>query len=155
MPHPRPPANPPPSQCRWTAEWCWADPLIRQLFFRQLGMGGAGRMNDQRFHIRHIGQQRKNRKMINELAGSIGGSSDLKSKDGSAPTGKIFLVQLMAGFSGQRQVMYRFHLGMLGQILHNPQGIAHMTLHPQRECFQTLKKQKRMEGRQRRPRISE
>jgi len=57
------------------------DSLIEQFFFRELRMSRACRMDDQRFDIRHIGKQGKDRQMINEFLSGLGAAFDLKGED--------------------------------------------------------------------------
>ena len=67
----------------------------QQLLLIHLGMGGAGGMDDQGFHVRHIGQQGEYLQMIDEPLGLRLAALDLKGEDGNAALGEILLVEGM------------------------------------------------------------
>lgn len=93
------------------------DPLIGKLFLVELGVGGAGRVDDQGLHISHIGQQEEDGQIVEKISGLCGCPLDL------------FLIKSVAGFPGQRWMVNRLYLGMSGQVIHNLKGIAYMPLH--------------------------
>ena len=57
------------------------DTLILQFFRRQLGMGRGRGMNDKRFHIRHICEQREDLQSIDESMGFLLSAFDVKGKN--------------------------------------------------------------------------
>ena len=69
-------------------------------------------MDDERFDVRHIGQQGEDRQMVDEVLGSLRVSLNLEGEDRSASVRQVFLLQFMAGLALQRRMMDRFHLGM-------------------------------------------
>ena len=71
-------------------------------------------MDDQALYIRHIGQQRKELKMVDPFVGFRLTALDLKRKDGSAAVGEILLIKRVVGMVGQRGVVDMLHQGVLG-----------------------------------------
>ena len=65
------------------------DVLILELFCRELGVGG-GRVNSQALHIRHVGTQRKNLQHVNESAGLLHTTLEVKGEDGRSSVGEVF-----------------------------------------------------------------
>ena len=45
------------------------DPLVGQLLRRELGMGGGGRVDNQRLHVRHVRQQGKHLQVVDKPVG--------------------------------------------------------------------------------------
>ena len=68
------------------------DALIQQLLGRELRVGGGGRVNDQRFYVRHVGQQGEDFQIVDKPVGFRLAALDLKGKDGSAAVGEILLI---------------------------------------------------------------
>ena len=82
----------------------------------ELRMRGGGRVDDQRFGIRHVCQQRKNLQLVDECSGLCRAALDLKGENGAAPLGKIALIQGMARAVGQAGMVNPVNLGMFGKL---------------------------------------
>ena len=61
-----------------------ADPLVKQLLLRKLGVGRGSRMDHQTLDVRHIGQQRKQLQTVNKTVRLPDIAPDLECKDGAA-----------------------------------------------------------------------
>ena len=66
------------------ADGVWPDALVQQFFRRVLRVRGGCRMDNQRFDIGHIGQQREKFQMINPIPGVTLVSLQIESEDRSA-----------------------------------------------------------------------
>ena len=77
------------------ADGVWPDALIQQFFRRVLRVRGGCRMDNQRFDIGHIGQQREKFQMINPIPGVTLVSLQIESEDRSAVVRIILLIQLL------------------------------------------------------------
>ena len=65
----------------------------QQLLLAQLRMGGAGGVNDEGLHIRHIGKQREDFKPVDEGFGLVRAALYLEGEDGATAARKVFLIQ--------------------------------------------------------------
>ena len=97
-------------------------------------------MDHQTFHIRHIGQQRKDLKLIDESMSFFLPAPDLKGKDGCPSVGKIFFIQGMVGMLRQGGMVYLFHLGVVLQECDYLFGIFRMAFKSQGKRLGSLKK---------------
>ena len=121
--------------------------LVQQFLRGKLGVSGSGRMNNQGFYIRHIGQQGKYFQIVNKLVSFCLSALNLESEDGCAAVRKIFFIQGMIRVIGQRGMVDLFHLRMRSQEIYYLFGVLRMTLQPQGEGFHTLQQQKGVKGR--------
>ena len=71
------------------------DVLILELFCRELGVGGGGRVNDQALHIGDVCQQRENFQRVDESVRFFYASLDIEREDGGTAVGEVFLEQRM------------------------------------------------------------
>ena len=78
-----------------------ADSLGQQLLLGELGMGGGGRVDDQGFDVRHVGQQREQPQVVNKPIGRRLPAPDIKGKNGAPAPGEILLVQRVVRVGGQ------------------------------------------------------
>ena len=69
------------------------DVLFFQLLWGELGMGGGGWMDDQTFHISHIGKEGENVQMVNEGVRFLFTANYIKGKNGAAALWEIPLIQ--------------------------------------------------------------
>ena len=95
------------------------DAASQQLVFVQLGMGGGSRVDDQRLHIRHIGQQGEQLQRFREPLGLFLGAFQLKSEDGAGPVGEVSIIELLLMPAGQGGMVDLRHLGVMVQIIHH------------------------------------
>ncbi len=109
-------------------------------------MGGGGRVDDQRLHVRHVGQQGKNLQIVDKLVGRSLPALDFKGKDRRAAVGEILLIQDMVGMLRQAGVVDLLHLGMVDQILHHFFGVFSVAFYPKGQGLHSLEKQKGIEG---------
>lgn len=59
------------------------DALFGQFRFIELGVGGTGRVDDQRFDIGHVGQKREYLQTVDEAEGFFTSSLDFEGEDGT------------------------------------------------------------------------
>ena len=69
------------------------DALLGQFRFIELGVGGTGRVDDQRFDIGYIGQQREYLQVVDEAVCFRTSALDFKSEDGAGTFWEIFLIE--------------------------------------------------------------
>lgn len=115
------------------------------LLWCQLGMGGTGRMDDERLRVGYVGQQGEDLKTVNEPVCFFLSPVDEDGKDGSSAMRKVALVTSVVRMAGQGRMVDPFHLGMSVKKGCNAQGIGYMALYPKRKCFQSLKQQESIE----------
>ena len=77
------------------------NPLFLQLLRIQLRVCGSGRMNHQRLHIGHIGQQREYLQTIDKLLRFLRSSLYLEIEDRTCPARKLTLIDGMIRMTGQ------------------------------------------------------
>ena len=81
---------------------------------------------------------------------------DLEREDRAAAVREIFPVQpLLLRILRDGRMVDPLHLRMAVQVLHHPQRVFDVALHPQGERFQPLQEQERMERRERRAHIAQ
>ena len=122
------------------------DPLVLQLLWGQLAVGGGGRVDHQALGVGHIGQQGEQLQAVNEPVGLPDAAPDLKGQNGTAPLGKIALVQPVVRVLRQRRVIDPLHQRVPRQIFHHPPGILPVALQPQRQGLNPLQQQKGGKG---------
>ena len=92
--------------------------LIALLGLVQLGMGGAGGMDDQALGVGHVGQQAEQLQPVNEGLGLFGAAFDADGEDGTGAVGEVGLVQaLLLGIGAQGRMADALHLGHGLQVL--------------------------------------
>ena len=99
--------------------------------------GGRG-MDDEGFHIGHIGEEGEDFQRVNELEGFVLAALDLEGEDGTAAVREVLLVRRVVGMVRQGRVIDLGHLRVLGQEVHDFQCVGHVPLDPQGERFQAL-----------------
>ena len=95
------------------------DALIQKLFLCKLGVGGGGRMDDERFYVGYICKQRENVKPVVKVLRLFCTAFDLKGENRSAAIGKVFLIQRMVRMIGQGGMVDALHFWMVGEKVHN------------------------------------
>ena len=119
--------------------------LIQQFLLRQLRMRRAGRMDDQGFHISHVGQQREDWQIVDKLLRRIRVPLDLKGKDGTLPRSENISDTAYGWVRSPATDDNRFHLRMAVQIIHDLQCIFHVLLHAYGKSLKSLKEKECME----------
>ena len=109
--------------------------LLRQLLCIQLRMCGSGRMNHQRLHIGHIGQQREYLQTIDKFLRFLRSSFYLKSEDRTCSIREITLIDSMIRMIGQRWMINSCYLRMVHQKINNLQSIGYMSFYTQRQSL--------------------
>ena len=71
------------------------DSLLQKLLRRKLGMRRGCRMNHKGFYIRHIGKQRKQLQMVDEILCRLLVPFDFKSKNRTSAVREILLIKLL------------------------------------------------------------
>ena len=104
------------------------DVLILELFCRELGVGGGGRVNDQALHIGDVCQQRENFQRVDESVSLLHTALDVKGEDGRPAVGEVFLEQRVIRMIGQRGMVDLLHLRVIGQ--KGGQGAGTKSPHP-------------------------
>ena len=122
------------------------DGLLGLLAVGQLSVGGRCRVNDQRFHIGHVGQQREDFEAVDEPVSFGLAAFDFEGEYRAGSVGEVTLVEGVVGVVGQSRVVDLFYLGVTDQEIDYPQGILDMALNPQREGFESLQQQEGIEG---------
>ena len=121
--------------------------LIALLGLVQLGMGGAGGMDDQALGVGHVGQQAEQLQPVNEGLGLFGAAFDADGEDGTGAVGEVGLVQaLLLGIGAQGRMADALHLGHGLQVLQNLQGVLHMAVHTQGQGLQALQEDPAADG---------
>ena len=87
------------------------DALLGQFRFIELGVGGTGRVDDQRFDIGHVGQKREYLQAIDEAERFFTSSLDFEVKMEPAPFGKYVSYSLWSGCPGNAGWLTFFTLG--------------------------------------------
>ena len=121
------------------ADGVWPDALVQQFFRRVLRMRGGCRMDNQRFDIGHIGQQREKFQMINPIPGVTLVSLQIESEDRSAVVRIILLIQLLLfriPGNGRMTDILNFRAAL--EILQNFLCIFYLSLHAKTQCFKPL-----------------
>ena len=108
-----------------------SDMLLFQFLGSHLGMGCRSRMNDQRFDIGNISEQRKYFQGINKPPCVFMRTIDFKSKNRATAIGEILFIQLMIVVRNQRRVRHTLYFGVLGQEVNHLESILYMTLYTQ------------------------
>ena len=106
-------------------------------------------MNNERFNIGNIRKKREKLKAFSELLCSFGVSLYLKGEDRSRTLFEIFVVKLLLLARCKRGVVYAFNLRMILEEVNNLESVFNMTLNSERKGFKSLKKQERVERRNR------
>ena len=104
----------------------------------KLRMGSRSWVNDQRFHVGDIGEQRKDFQIVDETMGFFCTPFYLESENRTGSLWEIPFVQCMVGVVGQSRVVYPFYFRVSGQKVHYFQGVFYMTFHAQGEGLQSL-----------------
>lgn len=65
------------------------DALLGQFRFIELGVGGTGRVDDQRFDIGHVGQKREYLQAVDEVERFFTSSLDFEGEDGTGSFRKV------------------------------------------------------------------
>ena len=81
------------------------DPLIQQLFGRELGMGRGRGMDHERFHVGDIGEQGEDLQMIDEFVRFFLAALDLEGEDRSAAVREILFIERVLRMIRQRGVV--------------------------------------------------
>ena len=76
-------------------------------------------MDDQRLHIRHIGQQGEQLQRLREPLGLFLGALQLKGEDGAGSVGEVSIVELLLMPAGQGGMVHLRHLGVMVQIIYH------------------------------------
>ena len=129
------------------ADGVLVDALVLQLGLAQLGVGGGGGVDHQRFDVGHVGQQGEDGQVVDELVGLGLAALDVKGKDGSAAVGEVLLIQGVVGVVGQAGVVDLLHLGVVLQKLHDLLGVLDVAVQPQGQGLDALEQQEGVEGR--------
>ena len=96
-------------------------------------------MDDQRFHICYVSEQREQLQVIDEVFCFLCISLDLEGEDRTASVREIFLIKsLLLRVLGYRRMMNRLYLRMIIQILYHLQCVLHMTLYTKRQSLKSL-----------------
>ena len=101
------------------ADGVGVDPLCCKFRFCELGVGGGGRMDDQRFYIGNIGEKGEDLQAVNKCLCFLRTALDIKGKNRSAALWKIFLIQSMVGMGWQSRMVHRFHARVCGKKFDN------------------------------------
>jgi len=121
------------------------DPLIEQFLRTKLGVCRAGRMDDQGFHIRHIGKQRENLEFVDEGFCSVRITFDFKGENRTGSVGVILLIQYMVGMAPECGMVHRFDLRVLREIVDHFERIGHMAFDAEGQRLKALQEQEGME----------
>ena len=66
------------------------DVLLGELLGRELGVRGGSRVHDERLDVGHVGKQREDLQVVDELPGSLLATLNLKGEIEAPPLGKYF-----------------------------------------------------------------
>ena len=72
-----------------------------KLLVGELRVGGGGGMDDERFYIRDVGEQREDFQTVDEAEGFFLAALDIKREDRTAAVGEVFLIQRVVGMIGK------------------------------------------------------
>ena len=106
-------------------------------------------MDDEALHVRHVREQAEQLQAFGELAGGLGRALDLEREDGGGPVGIVLVVELLRAAGRKRRMVHALDLRVAVQEVDDFERVLDVALDTQRERFQTLQQDKRVEGGQR------
>ena len=112
---------------------------------RLLAVGGAGRMDHQRFGVADVGQMRGELDRLDELSRRRMSAFYAESQNRPAAARQIFLRHFIIRMRGQARIVHPSHQRMRFQKFRHGQGVFAMPRHAQMKRFQSLQEQKRIE----------
>lgn len=117
--------------------------LLGELLGRKLGVRGGSRVHDERLDVGHVGEQREDLQVVDELPSCLLATLDLEGEDRGTATGEVLLVQLMVGVLGQARVVHLGNMAVPGQELNDLFGVLDMTVDAQRQGLGALEQDPR------------
>src|SRR5579872_2436962 len=121
-------------------------PGVALFFNRHLTMSGRGRMASQRFGVSNIHKPLDQLERIIELFAGLEPSLDSKSHQRTGTAAEVFLRQRVIRIFRESRIVDPLDPGMLAQEFGYAPAVLHVTLYPQRDCFDALQQQERAEG---------
>ena len=131
------------------------DPGCDLLLVRQLLVGRAGRVDDQRLGIADVGQVRDQPQLLDEPRAGLPAALDAKGEDRAGATRQVPRRQIAIGAVGQRRVVHPADGRVRGQERGHRLRVARVPLHPHRQRLQPLQEEERVEGAQRRTDVAQ
>lgn len=121
------------------------DARVRLLLRGQLGVRRAGRMNDERLGVRHVGEQREQLQAVDRPLRRLESALQAEGEDRTGPFREILLRQGIITIALQRRVVDPGDVGMAVQKGRDPLRVGQMLLDPQGQRLQPLKQQEDVE----------
>ena len=117
-----------------------------QLLLAQLPVRCARRMNDEALGVAHVREVRPERYTADEVLTGFTAASDIEGEHGACAARQVLVCELAVLATSQTRVP---HVGgelVRLEMLRNLFGILDVPCHPQRQRFESLEEQERIEG---------
>ena len=125
------------------------------LLGRQLGVRGAGRVDDERLGIAHIRQVREEFDVPDQLLARFQSTLDAEANNGTVAMCMVFRRRFMLRVAREAGIAHPIDGGMAFQELCDAQGVLAMALHTQGQRLQPLQEEEGVERRDSRADIAQ
>ena len=105
------------------------------------------RVNDKALHVRDVRQQREDFQAVDKLVRFLLPALDVEGEDGRAAVREILLIKLVVRAVRQRRMVDLFYLRVVLQVFDYFLRVFHVSFYSQRQCFQSLQQEERIERR--------